>query len=33
VDTAPPGVRGLFDRVTRVRYLVDEARLAQSYAG
>lgn len=32
IDDAPIGLRGLFDRDTRVRYLVDELRLIQSYA-
>jgi hypothetical protein len=33
IDSTPPGVKGLVDRVTRVRYLVEEARLAQLFAG
>ena len=32
IDDAPSGLLGLIDRETRIRYLVDELRLSQSYA-
>lgn len=32
IDDAAAGLRGLFDRDTQVRYLVDESRLNQYYA-